>query len=74
MLYLFHDKIYIKPFSTSIVEVKVDKDKNGYDVKPLKSPLEVTPEQLKELVDITIDEAYKYQTKIKEPKEKKEFF
>lgn len=63
MLYFFRDKIYVKPFDSKIVEVTVTKDENGYDVKALKAPLELTSSQLKELSSITLEDAYKYQNK-----------
>lgn len=60
MLYMFRDKIYVKPFDNKIVEVSITKKNNEYDVKAEKSPLELTSKELKELVSITLENAYKY--------------
>lgn len=65
MLYIFIDKIYIKPFDNKVVEVTITKNSNGYNVKPIKKPIELNDKQLKQLISITIEEAYKYQQKNK---------
>lgn len=65
MLYIFIDKIYIKPFDNKVVEVTITKNNEGYNVKPIKKPIELNDKQLKQLISITIEEAYKYQQKNK---------
>ena len=63
MLYIFNGKVYVKPFENKIVEVSITKKGEDYDVKATKPPLELNGEQLKELISITIEDAYKFQSK-----------
>ena len=63
MLYVFKQRIYVKPFDNKIVEVSVTKTGDEYDVKAIKSPLELNSKELKELASITLEEAYKLQNK-----------
>lgn len=63
MLYEYNRKIYIKPFSNKIIEVKVEKRGNEYNVKPIKQIVELTAEIRKNLVEITLEEAYKRSNK-----------
>lgn len=59
MLYKYNGKIYIKPFSNKIVEVKVIKKNNEYNVEPTDKALELTKEIEGELVSISLEEAVK---------------
>ena len=66
MLYVFNDKIYIKPFHNKLVEVKIEKDKDEYNVITTNKNISLTSTaQLKELSQLTLEEAYKYQNKEK---------
>jgi hypothetical protein len=73
MLYLFHKKIYIKPFDNKIVEVKIEKNKGEYNVIPTKSPLVLNAQDKKDLIQITLEDAYNNQNKGKEKEEKENF-
>lgn len=63
MLYIYNEKIYVKPFDNKIVEVTITKKGDEYDVKAIKSPLELNTEQLSKLASISLEEAYKHQNK-----------
>lgn len=63
MLYIFKEKIYVKPFDNKIVEVSISKKGDEYDVKAIESPVELNSKELSELVNITLEEAYKLQNK-----------
>lgn len=63
MLYIFKNKIYVKPFDNKIVEVAITKRNNEYDVKAIKAPMELNDELLKEVANISLEEAYKFQNK-----------
>lgn len=64
MLYEYNGKIYIKPFSNKMVEVEITKNENGYDVKPTKKNVEVTPEIKEKIVEISLKDAYAKTRKI----------
>ena len=71
MLYVFNDKIYIKPFHNKLVEVKIEKDKDEYNVITTNKNISLTSTaQLKELSQITLEEAYEHQGKSKKTKAK----
>jgi len=63
MLYIFNEKIYVKPFDNKIVEVTITKTGNEYDVKAIKAPVELNDMKLKELASISLEEAYKHQNR-----------
>ena len=58
MLYQYNGKTYIKPFSNKLVEVEITKSENGYDVKPTKENVEITPEIKEKIVEISLKDAY----------------
>lgn len=88
MLYLFNEKVYVKPFSNMVVEVEITKKNDEYDVKATNKKIELNEEQKDALVPIELEEAYKYLYKIKnqdiektektekveKPKKEKSFF
>ena len=63
MLYIYNGKIYVKPFDNKIVEVTISKKGNEYDVKAIAEPIELNPMELKKIVNISLEEAYKHQNK-----------
>ena len=63
MLYIFKDKIYVKPFDNKIVEVSITKENGEYNVKAIKAPLELNDELMKQVSSITLEDAYKFQNK-----------
>lgn len=63
MLYIFNEKVYVKPFDNKIVEVTIVKKGNEYDVKAVKEPIELNTMELKQLASISLEEAYKHQNK-----------
>lgn len=58
MLYELNGKIYVKPFSSKLIEVKVSKDGNKYDVKATDKIVEITPEIKRKLTEVTLKDAY----------------
>lgn len=85
MLYLFNEKVYVKPFSNMIVEVEITKKNDEYDVKATNKKIELNEEQKDALVAIELAEAYKYlhktknqdiekTEKVEKPKKEKSFF
>lgn len=64
MLYLFNEKIYVKPSSNIIVEVEVTKKGEEYDVKATSRKVDMNKEQKDSLVPIGLEEAYKHQNKV----------
>lgn len=85
MLYLFNEKVYVKPFSNTIVEVEITKNNDEYDVKATNRKMEMNTIQKDSLVPIELEEAYKYlhktknqdienAEKIEKPKKEKNFF
>ena len=68
MLYEYNGKIYVKPFSNKIVEVKIDKIGNEFDVQPTNKDVYLTPEIQKDMVQVTLEQAYnKYGKPNKKP-------
>lgn len=63
MLYIFENKIYVKPFDSKVVEVSVNKKDNEYNVKAIGKPVELNSMQLRSLIEIDLEEAYKHQNK-----------
>ena len=63
MLYEYNGKIYVKPLVNKIVEVTVTKKGDEYDVKPGDKFKYITPEIQKEMVQTTVEEAYKRNSK-----------
>ena len=59
MLYEYNGKIYIKPFSNKIVEVEVTKKGTEFDVKPTNEGKVLTPEIIKKMSEITLENAFK---------------
>ena len=64
MLYEYNKKFYVKPFSNKIVEVKVEKINNEFDVQPTNKEVYLTPEIQKEMIQVTIEEAFEKSAKI----------
>jgi hypothetical protein len=63
MLYEYDRKIYIKPLVNKIVEVKVEKKGNDYDIKPTEEVTYLTDKIKKWMVSITPKQAYEVQAK-----------
>lgn len=59
MLFKYNGKIYIKPFANKIVEVRVSKRENGYDVEPTNRSVELTKDIENQLISISVEEAAK---------------
>ncbi len=62
MLYIYQNKVYIRPISNELVEVNVKKDKE-FNVIPTSTKIELTNGISKKLSEISLDEAYKMQNK-----------
>lgn len=62
MLYRYKDKIVVNPAVNRIVEVKVQKKGNDYDVTLTKNKI-IQSNIARELTKIDIEEAYKLQQK-----------
>ena len=60
---IYKNKIYVKPVEYKLVEVKVDKQGEGFDIKPIGKLMEITAEELKETREISVQEAYEHQHK-----------
>ena len=60
---IYKNKIYVKPVEYKLVEVKVDKQGEEFDVKPIGKLIEMTPEELKRTREISVKEAYELQHK-----------
>ena len=73
MLYEYDGKTYIKPLVNKIVEVKVEKNGNDYDIKPTEGVTYLTDKIKKELVSITPKQAYERQTKLMKNSHKDNF-
>lgn len=58
MLYLYKNKIYIKPMEYKFVEVKIDKKGEGYDINPVGSPIELSVEEMKNAIKVSLQEAF----------------
>lgn len=63
---IYKNKIFVKPVEYKLVEVEVEKQGEGYDVKTIGKPIEITTEELRETRDISIEEAFKFQHKQEE--------
>ena len=63
MLYLYDNKIYIKPVEYKLIEVKISKKSNEYNVEPTKKTIEMTAEIRDKMSQITLENAYKMQNK-----------
>lgn len=61
MLYLYKNKIYIKPMEYKFVEVKIDKDGDNYDIEPIGKMIEMTENEMKQAIKVSTEEAYKKQ-------------
>lgn len=73
-LFRYKGKVYVRPFVNKIIEVIVEKNKDGsFNVKATNNKVELTKEVSNELYSIPIEEAYKMQNKptSKETKSKK---
>lgn len=63
MLFEYENKVYIKPFKEKIVEVKVTKKGDEYNVEPLNKTVIITPKISEKIHSITIEKAYKLQSR-----------
>lgn len=59
MLYKYNGKIYVKPFPNKIVEVKISKKGNDFNIEPTSSVLYLNDVIKKEMVSVTNEEALK---------------
>ena len=59
MLYLYDNKIYVKPFSRKIVEVNITPKGDEYSIEPTNSKIELNDEISAKMQEISIEEAYK---------------
>lgn len=58
MLYIYENKIYVKPFSNKIVEVKISKKNNEFDLKPTKNIIEITEKVKSKMSEVSLEKAY----------------
>ena len=65
MLYVYKDKVYVKPFANKLVEVKIEKEKDGtYNV--LATPNVVVDDYIdSKIVSISTEQAYEFLSKKK---------
>lgn len=70
MLYQYNGKIYVRPFSNKIVEVKVEKKGNEYNVVALPKYVYIDSAIATQLVAISVEEAYKETNKVVEIEKK----
>ena len=63
MLFRYNDKIYIKPFGDKLVEVRIVKKGNEFDVKPTDKIVVITPKVNENLYSVELKEAYNMQNK-----------
>lgn len=68
MLYEYNGKIYVKPLVNKIVEVKISKKNDEYDVQPTDKVIYITEEIRKAWTQVTKQEAYEIQKSIKSNK------
>lgn len=61
MLYIYKGKIYVKPFDNKLVEVKVSKKGNEYNVEATEKKVEINNQVRSDMISITLEEAYKIQ-------------
>ena len=65
MLYEYNGKIYIKPFSSKMIEVEIFKKGTEYDVKATSRKVELTPQIKEKITTIRLEDAYKKQNRNK---------
>ena len=63
MLYQYNGKIYVRPFSNKIIEVKVEKKGEEYNVVALPRYVYIDSVIATQLVAISVEEAYKSMNK-----------
>jgi hypothetical protein len=63
MLYVYEGKVYIRPFDYKMVEVKVSKKGNEYNVEATEKEVELNQEIRNKTFEITIEKAYEMQNK-----------
>lgn len=66
MLYVYNGKVYVRPFDNKLVEVKISKKGQEYDVKATEKTLEINDEIKSKLVSISLEDAYKMQNEKKD--------
>lgn len=59
MLYIYENRIYVKPVENKLVEVTVTKRGNEYNVEATRRKLEITENIKEKLRSISLEEAYK---------------
>ena len=64
MLFRYNNKVYIKPFADKLIEVKITKKGNEYDVKPISNKkVVITAEVSEAMYSVPIETAYEMQNK-----------
>ncbi len=63
MLYKYENKVYIKPFGDKLVEVKVTKKGDEYNVEATKTIIVIDSKVSEKMYSISLEEAYKMQNK-----------
>lgn len=59
MLYVYGNKVYIKPLQGKLIEVTVTKKGNDYNVEATKNKIEINQDIKDKLNTITVEKAYK---------------
>lgn len=61
MLYIYENKIYVRPLENLLVEVVVTKKGNEYNVEATERKVEITNKVSDNLYSITLEKAYELQ-------------
>ena len=73
MLYIYMDKIYVRPFDNRLVEVKISKKGDEYNVEATEKTVEINNDVRSQMFSIALEEAYKVQNKSGKEKTSKDF-
>lgn len=65
MLYIYEGKVYVRPFDSKLVEVKISKKGDEYDVTATEKTLEINESIRNALSEVIIEDAYNFQNKSK---------
>lgn len=65
MLYIYDGKVYVRPFDSKLVEVKILKKGDEYDVTATEKTLEINESIRNALSEVIIEDAYNFQNKSK---------
>lgn len=65
MLYIYKNKIHIRPYANKMAEVEIEKKDNDYNIKVVGELVGLDDKEMKKIVPIDIHNAYEYVEKSK---------